>query len=91
MRLSPIARDVAEARAIGISYGMLQAMRYSTAKSAATRYCPNCGKPITSKRRIYCDALCSNRYRGRKYYAKKKRSPGLPSGTSANKINLPIV
>ena len=69
---------------MGISYGALKAppvivRGYAGAMaetlyyepSAQLRPCPNCGKPV-SGRKTYCDAICSNQFRSRKYYRKKK-------------------
>lgn len=69
---------------MGISYGVLKAppvivRGYAGAMaedlylehSAQLRYCPNCGKPVTGRKK-YCDAVCSNQFRSRKYYQKRK-------------------
>ena len=82
--MTGIAQDEAKARQLGISYGMLKALpvyvrRYeepqtkggSNSVQTEPRYCLNCGKPLKGRRRTYCDAVCSNRFRGRKYYTRK--------------------
>ncbi len=82
--MNAIAQDEAMARALGLTYGALKALQAPRrtndgSKAAAAlsarakpRYCINCGKPLSGRQRIYCDAECSNRFRCRKYYARKK-------------------
>lgn len=83
-QMSGIAQDEELARSMGITYGVLKAppvyvRGYAGAlietlrksEKEKPRYCPNCGKPVTGRRRIYCDAVCSNQFRGRRKYAKK--------------------
>lgn len=87
--VTAIARDEAKARAMGVTYGALKApivivrgyagslhADSAPSKSAEPRYCPNCGKPVSGHRRIYCDAVCMSQFTSRKYYAKKKARNG---------------
>lgn len=93
--MTAIARDEAEARKAGVSYGILkappvivrgyagaQAANLMPAAQAEPRYCRNCGKLLSGRRRAYCDAVCANQFTSRKYYAKiKARKSGQKEGT----------
>lgn len=81
---SLIAQDAEKAREMGLSYGQFKALeltgfwprKVEIALPGESRRCPNCGKPVAGRCRIYCDAQCSQQYRDRIYRQRRKTNAG---------------
>lgn len=81
---SLIAQDVEKARKMGLSYGQFKALeltgfwprKVEITLPGESRRCPNCGKPVAGRCRIYCDAQCSQQYRDRIYRQRRKMNAG---------------